>query len=81
MGKFEWIATKNPCIDEFWPLEATDRLPNAIVLGWTWTGSNCIGLFYFGRCLLGIEWRLGDEPSFGIVINNREYGFWFPDDE
>lgn len=80
LKRIEWSNEHNACADEWWPSTA-DNLPHAIMLGWSWCGTNVFGLFVHGRCWFGIEWRFNSEPAFGIIIANREFGFWFPEPE
>jgi len=80
MNKTTFFVTHNNAIDEWWPSTA-EALPKCLMLGWSWCGTNVIGLFWNGRCLFGMEFRLGDEPSIGVIVSNAEYGVWWPHDE
>lgn len=81
--KFAWIndIKHNVAIDEHWPLYHEDQDPEVVGLCWTWTGVNTLGLFFYGRCWLGVQWVFNDEPSFALVLNNYCFGFWFKDPE
>lgn len=75
-----WEPSKGHIVrDEYWPLIGANGLPDVIGFCWVDTGTNVIGFFNRGFCVVGIEYRGGDEPSVGIIFRNRWVGIWFPE--
>lgn len=83
------FATKNNCVDEFYPLTLNktefDRIEGSragmLMIGYGWIGSNVFGLYWNTFCILGLEYRFGDEPTVSAIVWNRGLGIWKPDEE
>lgn len=72
----------HPAKDEWKPMSEKGKSRTRIIsIGYTWVGTNVIGLWIGDMCAAGFEFRFGDEPSGGVIFLNYAVGFWHPNQE